>query len=171
MSESDKKKVDEATRDPLLDHEYDGIRELDNPLPGWWLGTFYITIIFSGIYVLYYHLWNGPTIEDEYRTDVAQVEQLNAENEKKFESSIDNLAELVVDPKRIALGKEKFTALCSSCHGVQGQGGIGPNLTDAYWIHGDGSPEENLKVIKKGILEKGNLEKKFWKQNFEHKIW
>lgn len=150
-----KKKEDE-----LLSHNYDGIEEYDNDLPKWWVHLFIITAVFGVVYVLYYHLGPGLSQEEVLVLDLEQIEKdkkLKAEKEASApkEESVD-LAMLVTDSSRIASGKEVFTGKCASCHGPDGGGTIGPNLTDNYWIHG-GSLEQIKGVIEKGVLEKGML--------------
>jgi len=120
--------------DVMLDHDYDGIKELDNVLPPWWLYGFYLTIAISIFYyfTIYILKWHGQ--EDEYKAEVAQFESYKAANPDKF--STDNLA-AKMDPASIAKGKELFVSkTCSACHLVDGGGLIGPNLTDKQWILG-----------------------------------
>lgn len=141
-------------KDKLLDHEYDGIKELDNPLPGWWLATFYGAILFSIVYVFHYHLGTGKTLEQEalehYEEILAKAK--SAPSQGPTEESLKAVAQ---DPQALALGNEVYQAKCASCHMEKGQGSIGPNLTDAYWIHGDGSFTEIAKVIADGVADKG----------------
>jgi cytochrome c oxidase cbb3-type subunit III len=150
------------TRDPqqeqLLDHNYDGIQEYDNPLPKWWVYIFYATILFS---VLYW--FNVPGIgsgkgrianyERELAQAKAQQEALAAQN-PVVQDTDETLMAAMHDPAVMALGKEVFTSTCFTCHRADGGGNIGPNLTDEYWIHG-GRPTEILNTVTNGVVVKG----------------
>ena len=140
----------------IEDHDYDGIQELNNPLPGWWLATFYITIIFSVGYVLYYYALGGPNSDQELASSMERIEQIReAAVEEKEDKSEDSLIALLDNKERVELGKNEFTAKCLACHGNLGQGLIGPNLTDDYWIHGDGTITAIVNQINVGVPEKG----------------
>jgi cytochrome c oxidase cbb3-type subunit 3 len=137
-------------------HEYDGIRELNNPLPGWWLMTFYITIIFAVVYFTYYHLLGGPTLDQELAQKMGEIKAARTEAEKtKGVKSEEELRALLNNREVLAQGKAEFTAKCTPCHGNNGQGVIGPNLTDDYWIHGDGRISSILGIINEGVPDKG----------------
>ncbi len=138
---------------PIEGHVYDGISELDNPLPSWWLATFFITIVFSFIYFLHIHLTPNNTIEDEYQQDVVDVQKKAAKATVSLDTGA--LSTAASSPEQVAQGQTKFMALCASCHGNVGQGGIGPNLTDKYWLHGQGTLEDIVKVVQTGVVEKG----------------
>lgn len=140
----------------IEDHEYDGIRELNNPLPGWWLMTFYITVIFAVIYFVYYQFMGGPTSDEELAKKMSsiQAEQQRAEEAAGVKTEEDYLA-LVTNKEAIERGKAEFMMKCMPCHGDKGQGLIGPNLTDEYWIHGDGTISAILTVMNDGVLDKG----------------
>lgn len=138
----------------LLDHEADGIRELDNKLPRWWVWLFYLTIAFSGVYLAYYHVLRvGDLSAAEYRKEMQKGEQIKGAAMAKFESSILTL-QPSKDAQVLAAGKEVFGKMCAPCHRPDGGGLVGPNLTDDYWIHG---PQfaDNLKTIWNGVPEKG----------------
>lgn len=148
-------------RDELLDHDYDGIREYDNPLPGWWTGLFYGTIVFAAIYIPYYYLGFGLTSAQEYEEELAEAKTLSqglAAVSPRAPGAVPPVAmpSLAGDPAAIAAGKEIFTLNCTPCHGPQGQGGIGANLTDNYWIHGN-QYEDMVEVITKGVPDKGMI--------------
>lgn len=152
------RRLDEFTNEPVLDHEYDGIEELDNPLPGWWLATFYITIVFAAGYFTWHNIVGGANLHEKaYRAERAQIEAKIAEREKAQQAAIDPVAfaKEHSDPGLVAPGGKVFEGKCSSCHGPQGGGLIGPNLTDNFWIHGDGSALEVHKVVAKGVNDKG----------------
>ena len=124
----------------LTDHNYDGIRELDNNLPLWWKYMFYLTIIFAGVYLYYYHYSGSGMLQDqEY---VAQMDQAEKDKEayaKANPNSInENTVKVLTSPQVLAKGKEIFTTNCAACHAADGGGIVGPNLTDNYWIHGNG---------------------------------
>jgi cytochrome c oxidase cbb3-type subunit 3 len=148
---------DELTGDKILSgHEYDGIKELDNKLPKWWLWLFYITIIFAGIYFFRYHLLKtAPLQEAEYTNEIAAAE--TKYKAAMPSSTIDaTTVTLLTDEASLAEGKAIFDKNCVVCHLAQGQGLVGPNLTDNYWIHGCTIGEVfNLIVI--GVPEKGMI--------------
>lgn len=152
-----------------FEHEYDGIRELDNVLPPWWLGLFYVTIAFSFIYLIHYHVspikalenigFVGPGVgqEELYRIEMEQAEKEKQAYLAQVASKIneENVTALS-DAAEIAKGKEIFMTNCVTCHGKEGQGGAGPNLTDDYWLHGGGI-RNIFKTIKYGVPEKGMI--------------
>lgn len=143
----------------MMNHNYDGIRELDNHLPPWWTALFIITIIFGVFYIGIYHFWNAsPLQEEEYNIEMAtaqkQVEEFQAKNAAKIDENSVKL--LVSDTKVVGKGKEIFTGKCAACHGNAGEGGVGPNLTDEYWIHG-GTINDVFKTIKNGVPDKGMI--------------
>lgn len=141
-----------------LGHEYDGIRELDNSLPPWWLWLFYGTIIWAAVYLWYYHVSDkGPNQEQEY---IAAMEMGEAEKAKFLATQADAIDEktvtLLTAEADLAEGKEIYTANCMVCHGANGEGTVGPNFTDKYWIHG-GSINNLFTTIKYGVPEKGMI--------------
>ncbi len=148
----------ERERDVMLDHNYDGIRELDNSLPPWWVAMFYMTILFAGIYLTYYHFTDyGLSSSEQYAQQMEQAE----EAKKKYLASQANLidetnAEMITEEAQLAIGQTSFKAKCAACHGQLGEGGVGPNLTDKYWIHG-GGVKDIFKTIKYGVPEKGMI--------------
>jgi cytochrome c oxidase cbb3-type subunit 3 len=149
---------DELTGDKLISgHEYDDIRELDNRLPHWWTGLFLITIIFALIYVFRYHiLKTAPLQEAEYNSEMmAAAEQYK--NLPSATNSLDttNLVALT-DAAALAGGKEVWDKNCVVCHLAQGQGVVGPNLTDEYWIHGC-DMKAVTQTIFTGVPEKGMI--------------
>lgn len=139
-------------------HEYDGIRELDNRLPGWWLYGFYFTIVFGVIYLINYHvIGSSPSQHEEYELAMQKAK----EEVEVYLASLDNLMDensvvLSLESIDIAAGKEIFNANCSVCHAEDGGGGVGPNFTDQYWIHG-GDIKSIFKTIKYGVPEKGMI--------------
>lgn len=139
---------------PLKEHEYDGIREYDNPLPSWWLATFFLTIIFSFLYWVHYELSGGQTQWEELKEDMAAIERHKSHAPAPTESEEELLA-LLSSNEALAAGKAVYDSKCAACHGPQLQGMIGPNLIDDYWLHGHGKLIEIAGVIRKGVLDKG----------------
>lgn len=122
----------------LMDHEYDGIQELDNNLPPWWLWGFYISIVFAIIYLLNYHVFNVyDNSAVQYEKDMAAAQEKIDEYLEKMAMNVDeNTVELLTDDGDLRQGAGLFKANCVSCHGPEGAGNIGPNLTDHVWIYG-----------------------------------
>lgn len=137
---------------PIAGHDYDGIQEFDNPLPMWWLWTFFGTIIFSFMYYIHYEFKVGPSSDQELSADMAAIDQLKSKADESAPAV--DLATLTKDPKLAQVGALVYAGKCAACHGDKGQGLVGPNLTDKSWIHG-AKPEELLVTIKKGVLDKG----------------
>ena len=143
MSNTDENKlhgepeIDELTKDRYLGgHEYDGIRELDNKLPRWWVYLFILTIVFAVVYLLGYHVTKWwPLQEDEYAKEMSVVKEIKKANP---EPTVD-LATMVplTGAEDLAAGQATFKNICSVCHGKKGEGLVGPNFTDQYWINGD----------------------------------
>jgi cytochrome c oxidase cbb3-type subunit 3 len=129
----------EEEHDVLLDHDYDGIKELDNVLPPWWVGLFYITIIFAIVYTIRFHIMGDYTQAEEFETEMAVA---RADVEKYKLTAPDLLDKdkvtLLTDAGALAEGKKLFETNCVACHKPDGGGSIGPNLTDEYWILGGG---------------------------------
>lgn len=145
-------------KDILLDHEYDGIKELDNNLPPWWKYGFYFTIVFGIIYLLYYHVGGtGKLQAQEYQDEILLAEK---QKEERLKASADNVNEenvvALADASLIINGKETFQKLCAACHLANGGGQVGPNLTDEYWLHGGGI-KNIFKTITYGVPAKGMI--------------
>lgn len=149
----------------LLDHNYDGIRELDHRMPPWLAYFFYGTVAFAVLYMAsFWVLETVPTGEAEYRAEVALAEAQVAAYKKTVAAGIDeNTAKVVTDPKALETGKTLFVQNCQACHGGAGEGGVGPNLTDEYWMHG-GTVGDVFKTIKYGVPEKGMIS---WQQKLK----
>ncbi|MBH1989113.1 MAG: c-type cytochrome [Myxococcaceae bacterium] len=145
--------ADETERDQERDHDYDGIREYNNPLPRWWLLSFFSTVVFTFAYWGYYHVLNLGMFPDQA---LVHQNQMTAELKAAAAGHVDNaqLISMSQDPDIVAAGKIVFFQACVACHGDRGQGGIGPNLTDRYWMHGS-SPMEIRHIISHGVVEKG----------------
>ena len=144
-------------RDPLLlDHEADGIRELDNQLPRWWVWLFNITILFAAVYLVYYHVLHaGDLSGEEYKKEMKLGSEIKMAAMGKFEASIPSLQPLN-DPTVLAAGKQTYTQLCAPCHRADGGGLVGPNLCDDYWIHGSNFAD-NVTTIWNGVPAKGMI--------------
>lgn len=140
-----------------FEHEFDGIKELNNAVPPWLLYFWYITVTFSVIYVAYYHFLGNNVLQDaEYQKDMAVANKNVAD--MKAESG--EMAMLVLnDQASLEAGETIFkTKLCVTCHGNLGEGNaIGPNLTDKFWIHGKGLVTDVFEVIKNGVAAKGMM--------------
>ena len=146
-------------QDVQLDHDYDGIKELDNSLPPWWIYGFYFTILFAGVYMYRYHISKSSPLQVE---ELA-IEKIQAEKDKvAFMATLANNVDetsIAYNPtaELLAEGKVIFVKNCVSCHGPEAQGAsIGPNLTDEYWIH-KGGIKDIFKTIKNGVQEKGMI--------------
>ncbi len=142
----------------MTDHEYDGIRELDNRLPPWWLYGFYFTIFFAVAYLLYFHvLPYGKSSPQEYEAEMTQAKEEVAVYLASLENNIDETnATVTLIPEELAEAKGLYTQYCVTCHGQAGGGGVGPNLTDAYWIHG-GDVKSIFKTVKYGVPQNGMI--------------
>lgn len=131
---------DESSEDArLMTHAYDGIREYDNPLPGWWKSIFIGSIMFAGFYVAYLHLTNwGSLPDEEYRAQLADYESKKEVRDRAEAAHVSesSLATASHDPKLVERGAQVFASKCVSCHAEDGRGLIGPNLTDLKQIHG-----------------------------------
>jgi len=147
-----------------LGHDYDGIRELDNRLPPWWLYGFYLTILVGCIYLWRYHVSHtAPLSGEEYQIAMQEAAVQKEAYLKKAANNIDETnVKFMSGATNLAAGKAIFETICSACHGKEGQGVVGPNLTDDYWIHG-GSISDIFKTIKYGYPEKGM---KSWKDDY-----
>ena len=140
MKSMTRSKSIEQEADVMLDHDYDGIKELDNVLPPWWVNLFYATIIFGVIYLVRFHVMDEYTQAQEYDQEVAAANieiEKNKLNSPKEEITFDKVT-LLTDAASLAKGKEIFTNACAACHKADGGGLVGPNLTDEHWINGGG---------------------------------
>lgn len=147
----------------LTDHDYDGIQELDNDLPLWWKYGFYLSIVMAFIYLIHFHvIGTGKLQKAEYDQQLA-VAQADMEAYRKKSANLvdENNATILTDASSLSSGKSIYEDNCAACHGRQGQGGVGPNLTDDYWFHG-GSMKDIFKSIKYGWPERGM---KSWQQD------
>jgi len=140
----------------ILEHEYDGIKEYDNPLPRWWVWLWIGSIVFSVGYFFHYHIsHNGTSVADDYQQDMAEAREAQAKQSLAEPVSEDSLGKLMADPALMNDAKALFAMRCSPCHGDHAQGVIGPNLTDNYWIHGKGTLTDIYGVVDGGVAAKG----------------
>jgi cytochrome c oxidase cbb3-type subunit III len=148
----------ELEHDILLDHDYDGIKELDNNLPPWWKYGFYLTIVFALVYLIRFHVTGDGELQDaEYQSELLAAEIQKEEYRKTVADLVDESnVVLLTDMTGIGNGKTIFMNNCAACHGPAGEGTVGPNLTDDYWIHG-GSIADVFKLIKYGNPQKGMI--------------
>ena len=140
----------------LLEHDADGIQELDNLLPRWWVWLFWLCNVFAIAYMLYFHTFKmGDLQAAAYRKEATAGEELKNAALVQFESNIANL-EPTKDEAELRKGSQVFTTYCAPCHRADGGGLVGPNLTDDYWIHGN-TYSDSIKTIINGVPEKGML--------------
>jgi cytochrome c oxidase cbb3-type subunit 3 len=149
----------------VLDHNYDGIRELDNKLPPWWVYMFYATIIFGVVYLVRFHIFHDYDQDTEYLTEMTIAEAEIAEYKKNAKDLVDvNTVEVLTDASDIAAGQTIFETNCVACHMADGGGGIGPNLTDQNWILGGGIKNVFNTISEGGRDGKGMVA---WKQSLK----
>lgn len=146
-----------------LSHDYDGIRELDNKIPSWWSWAFFAGVFFSIIYI--YRMFGSETLPNQFQ-ELAQANEIAAQEKleylKKGANNVDENTVKMLDAAGIQEGAATYAKNCVACHGDKGQGGVGPNLTDDYWIH-KGGIKDIFYSIKYGWAEKGM---KSWKEDF-----
>jgi cytochrome c oxidase cbb3-type subunit 3 len=155
MSDKTDLHVEENEKHILLDHTYDNIQELDNPLPSWWKLTFYVGIAFAFFYIIFYQLMGGPSLEDEFKKEwngiVVQQEKFNllngSFNEVKYQEIVKN--------DGVKKGLIVFETNCVACHKEKGIGDIGPNLTDDSWLWAKGTPATVYPVVFHGVPQNG----------------
>jgi cytochrome c oxidase cbb3-type subunit 3 len=149
----------------VLDHNYDGIQELDNSLPPWWVYMFYATILFAVVYLVRFEVMGGATPEMEYQEAVAQAKmQVNKFKETAPDLITAETVQLLTDASSLKRGKAVFNLNCASCHLADGGGAIGPNLTDEYWILGGGVKNVFTTLVNGGRDGKGMIS---WKNTLK----
>ncbi|MEO7361532.1 MAG: cbb3-type cytochrome c oxidase N-terminal domain-containing protein [Gemmatimonadaceae bacterium] len=149
-----KKPEKQSKQAQVLEHSYDGIQEYDNPMPRWWLLTFAGTIIFSVVYLFNVGpIGRGKGPIADYEADMKAFAAAHPST-GDAPVSAEVLVALSKDAAAMQLGKQTFTTNCVSCHGADGGGMIGPNLTDKFWLHGSTLPDI-YKTIANGVLDKG----------------
>jgi len=146
----------EHEADLMMDHDYDGIKELDNVLPPWWKYGFYLCIVWSAVYLVHYHVTKTGTLQiAEYEADVKKAnEEVAAYLTSRALNVDENSVQLLMDEGRLKNGKSIFDKYCVQCHSANGEGGVGPCFNDNYWIHG-GTINDIFKTIKYGVPQKG----------------
>jgi len=149
--------MNQDPKDPLLlDHEADGIRELDNNLPRWWVWLFVLCTVFAVGYLVHFHVLKaGPLQAAEYQAEAARGDALKNAALARFEADLSSLKPLT-EPAVLQQGRQSFVSLCAPCHREDGGGLVGPNLCDDVWIHGS-NYVDTVKVIVNGVTEKGML--------------
>ena len=145
--------------DRLLDHEYDGIREYDNPLPRWWLIILWVSVAYSVLYLINIvpGVGSGPGRVKNYDNEMAAaIAKYGDPKAAAQDNVVDDAAVRAAaqDPARVAMGHQTFVTYCASCHREDAGGNIGPNLTDGFWIHG-GQPSQVHHTVANGVLDKG----------------
>lgn len=150
------KEVDPESGESLLEHEYDGIREYDNPLPGWWVWIFWGSFVFAIGYFFHYHLSHkGESVMAAYESDERDAKARAGAEAIAQAATEESLKVVLADVTAVEKGKEIFVARCVLCHSDNGEGKIGPNLTDTRWIHGKGKLMDIYAVVDKGVDAKG----------------
>ncbi len=155
-----------ADENPLTDHAYDGIQEYDNPLPGWWSFLFWIAIVFAPLYYFFFHCgMEGRSIHDQYNSQMASIFELRFAEIGELSADRATILQYMNDkPEWLAVGKVVYTTHCVSCHGADGSGLVGPNLTDDYWKNVT-RVEDIAKVIENGAA---NGAMPAWKNRMSH---
>ena len=147
----------EQEKDIMFDHDFDGIHELDNKVPPWFNVLFYGTMLFAAIYLLVFHVFRVKPLSIEEYADEVRTAQFQQEELIKSGALInENSVVLLKDAESLKNGQAVFTTNCIPCHGAHGEGIVGPNLTDDYWIHGGGI-KNVFHTIKTGVPEKGMI--------------
>jgi len=147
----------EKEDDILLDHNYDGIKELDSRIPPWYSGLFYATIIFAVYYMLHFHVFNtGKLMYEEYEEEMEFASLQKAELMNTGSVVTEENVTLLTDDASLFSGKQIYDANCVACHSADGGGLVGPNFTDDYWIHGGGI-KNVFKIVKYGVPLKGMI--------------
>ena len=149
----------------LTDHTYDGIREYDNPLPGWWVFLFWFFIVISPVYYLYFHGgMEGRSIFDQYNNHMARVYELKFAEIGELAADRETILKYMNEEEWLTVGEAIYKTNCTSCHGADGGGIVGPNLTDDFWKH-TSSVEGIARVIEEGAA---NGAMPAWKNRLTH---
>ncbi|MFD2517680.1 cbb3-type cytochrome c oxidase N-terminal domain-containing protein [Salinimicrobium flavum] len=152
-------------RDLELDHNYDGIKELDNKLPPWWLYSFYVSIVFAFGYMVYYHMMDGDSQLDEFEKEMLAAKIAVEEYKKNAPDLVDaESVTFLTDPADLEKGAALYQTNCMACHAGDGGGGIGPNLVDAHWILGGGIKNIYHTISEGGRAGKGMIA---WKSSLK----
>ena len=149
----------------LTDHSYDGIQEFDNPLPGWWKTIFFLSVLFSIFYYLYFNMGvEGRSIHDDYNRQVSRMMDRRFAKIGELKPTNEVIVTYMKDPQWVKVGEAVYKANCIGCHGSEGQGITGPNLTDGFYKNVR-SPEDLVKVISDGA---NNGAMPAWKNRLGH---
>jgi cytochrome c oxidase cbb3-type subunit 3 len=139
----------------LLDHNYDGIHELNHPLPSWWNAIFWLAIVYAGMYFAYYQFFGGPSLREEFNKNFSVIQAAQLEFKVANEKFKPELYHAVFNADGINKGKEVYELNCLPCHADKGAGDVGPNLTDKHWLVAKGTPETIHQVVFNGSEENG----------------
>jgi cytochrome c oxidase cbb3-type subunit 3 len=154
MSDVPSRQPATATEPILLDHDNDGIREYDNPTPGWWTMIFWGSVGFAVLYFAYYHVGVGPSLDEKYQAELGAYYAAQAEKLGDLQADRDTILWVADDPKTLLGGAAMFRSNCAQCHAADGGGGTGPNLTDDAWINVK-NVEDIYGVLHGGLVGKG----------------
>lgn len=154
-NEETKLHVEPDEKHLLLDHNYDGIQELNHPLPSWWNIIFWVAIFYSSGYFVYYQFMGGPSLKEEFKKEFAVVEENQLIFKKANQAFKSELYAAVNNPEGVKKGKEVFELNCMPCHAENGRGDIGPNLTDKNWLVAKSTPESIHHIVFNGSEANG----------------
>lgn len=154
-NEENKLHIEPDEKHLLLDHNYDGIQELNHPLPSWWNFIFYAAIIYSIGYFIFYQIMGGPTLREEFKKDYSKILVVQEEYKKLNSAYKPELYAAVANHAGIEKGEEVFENNCLPCHAEKGRGDIGPNLTDKHWLVAKSTPETIYNIVFNGSEANG----------------
>ena len=154
-NEDTKLHVEADEKHLLLDHNYDGIHELNHPLPSWWNFIFWAAIVFAIGYFIYYQIMSGPSLREEFKKDYAKTMLLQDDYKKRNSLYKPELYAAAANDEGIKKGAEVFVNNCLPCHAEGGRGDIGPNLTDEFWIVAKSTPDTIYNVVYNGSEANG----------------
>jgi cytochrome c oxidase cbb3-type subunit 3 len=144
----------DVERDKLFDHEYDGIREYDNPMPGWWVWLFVGSVLFCLPYTMWYHFGKGPSIHEKLDAEIAAYGQQLMEQYGDLEATAGNITSMMDNEPAMAAMDSLFKGRCAACHQANGSGSTGPNLTDDYFINVN-EITDIADILRDGVVERG----------------
>jgi len=145
----------EPAEEHLMDHAYDGIQEFDNPMPRWWVWSYWASFWFALAYLFHYWVGNGVSVADDYDAEMAVVNAERAKEALAQAVSAESLEQMMADAQSVSAGAAVYQARCVACHLEKGQGSIGPNLTDGFWVHGQGELMDIYNTVSEGVAAKG----------------